>query len=481
MIKKFIIKHKFWFLLALIFIVLRLPSLFEPYWYGDEGIYLALGQGIRKGLVLYSQIHDNKPPTLYYLAAFFQTVFGFRFLLLVWMIPTLYFFWKLSFHFLSKGRKLAFVVFLILTSIPFVEGNIANAEIFMLLPTIAGFLIVLNSKKMLSFFYAGLCLGLALTIKIPVFIEFVFLVLWLYFENKKDIGLLKKIAYLSLGFIFPLFLFGIYFYFIGAFPDFFSAAILQNFGYLSSWAKGVHTASIGQGGLFLRGLFLLVFLVCTYFLLVKKIISKNFSFVLFWFGFAIFAALLSGRPYPHYLIQVLPPLSLLVSFLFEKERAKYLTILFLLVFFLIIKKYNFYFYRVFSYYENFYSYVIFLKKQPSYLNFFGSNVENNLKIAQFIKKNSKTGDNIFVWGDEPYIYTMSNRLSVTKYIVAYHIVDFNGYKNTMDNLEMFLPKFIIYYKMNNRPFVELDNFINLYYSPDKVFDSVIIYKANETN
>ncbi|PIV07387.1 hypothetical protein COS53_02565, partial [Candidatus Shapirobacteria bacterium CG03_land_8_20_14_0_80_35_14] len=62
---------------AILFFLLRLPSLFEPYWYGDEGVYLALGQGIRHGLTLYSQIYDNKPPAIYYLAALTQTVFGF--------------------------------------------------------------------------------------------------------------------------------------------------------------------------------------------------------------------------------------------------------------------------------------------------------------------------------------------------------------------------------------------------------------------
>lgn len=481
MIKKFIIKHKFWFILVFLFIVLRLPSLFEPYWYGDEGIYLTLGQGIRKGLILYNQIHDNKPPMLYYLAAFSQTVFGFRFLLLIWMVPALYLFWKFSANFLSKGRKFAFVVFLLLTSIPFIEGNIANAEIFMILPTIAGFFIAFNSKKLISLFYAGLCLGFAFTIKVPVFVEFSFLFLWIYFENKKDIELVKKLSNLFLGFIFPIFLFGIYFYFIGAFSDFFSASILNNFGYLSSWAKGTQTASIGQGGLFIRGLFLFIFLIGIYFLKIKKIIDKNLSFVLFWFGFAIFGALLSARPYPHYLIQVLLPFCLLIGFFFEKEKMKYLIILFLLVFFLIVKRYKFYFYRVLPYYGNFYSHILFLKNNSSYLKFFGSNVENNLKIAEFIKKNSKTTDHIFVWGDEPYIYAMSDRLPVSKYTVAYHVVDFNGYKNTIDNLEIFLPKFIIYYQMHNRPFAELDNFINIYYSPDKVFGSVIIYKLNETN
>ena len=30
-------------------VFLRIPSLFEPYWYGDEGIYLTIGQAMRHG------------------------------------------------------------------------------------------------------------------------------------------------------------------------------------------------------------------------------------------------------------------------------------------------------------------------------------------------------------------------------------------------------------------------------------------------
>ena len=114
---RFLSKYKYWIFIAAIFLFLRLPSLFEPYWYGDEGIYLVLGQGIRKGLTLYTQIHDNKPPTLYYLAAIGQTVFGFRLLLSLFMIPTIYYFYRLSLNFFSqKISQFITFVFLIITS-----------------------------------------------------------------------------------------------------------------------------------------------------------------------------------------------------------------------------------------------------------------------------------------------------------------------------------------------------------------------------
>jgi hypothetical protein len=63
----------FWSLLCLIiiFFLLRLPSLIEPYWYGDEGIYQVISMALDKGKLLYSQIWDNKPPLLYVTYALF--------------------------------------------------------------------------------------------------------------------------------------------------------------------------------------------------------------------------------------------------------------------------------------------------------------------------------------------------------------------------------------------------------------------------
>jgi len=46
--------------------------------YADEDIYLTLGQGLKKGLVFYRDIHDNKPPLLYVMAAVAGNVKVFR-------------------------------------------------------------------------------------------------------------------------------------------------------------------------------------------------------------------------------------------------------------------------------------------------------------------------------------------------------------------------------------------------------------------
>ena len=55
---------------------LRYASLFEPRWYGDEGIFAAIAQNMREGRTLYSQAWDNKPPLIFFTYAGIQSMFG---------------------------------------------------------------------------------------------------------------------------------------------------------------------------------------------------------------------------------------------------------------------------------------------------------------------------------------------------------------------------------------------------------------------
>lgn len=489
--RQFILKYRYTLLLSFLFIFLRLPSLFEPYWYGDEGIYLVLGQGIRKGLTLYSEIHDNKPPLLYYFAALSQTVFGFRLMLAAFMALTNYVFYLFSKKlFTQQISRLATLIFLVLTSIPFLEGHIANAEVFMLLPTLyAVYLIFPHQPKLLQIASSALLLGLAFTIKIPVAFEFAAFALYLLlasldFKIDKKIlpRFLQKLPPLLIFatfFLLPIFLWSIYFYFKSAFPEFIFASLLQNFGYLSSWQTGSHSGSASQSGVMTRAILLFIsWAIIIFFRFLKKIDNK-FTFLLLWFTSTIFASLLSTRPYPHYLIQILPPTILLFAYLISKKVALFSRLAIILLFlfsFLVYKKYKFYSYPTISYYKNYYSYLLDRKDLSSYRRYFNSSIDSLYLAADYIKQNSSPDDHIFIWGDEAYLYALSDRLPVGRYTVAYHILDFNGYEETINQLKTQLPPFIVYLPMSNRPFPELDDIISLYYYPDKQFSPFTIFR-----
>ncbi len=448
----------FWILNFLTFLILRLPSLFEPYWYADEGIYLTIGNALRRGEILYSQIHDNKPPLLYHLAALAQTTFGFRLLLFFVMIPTIIYFYKLARYFFNHRLSAFFTfVFTVVTSIPYFEGHIANAEIFMLLPTIIGIYFLLKNKLFLS----GLGFGIAFAIKAPVIIEAIFGFLWILFFLKSKTKI-KDIIFYILACLLPISLYALYFLFKGVFSQFFVSALLLNFGYLSSWQTGSMQNSPLSGGLSQRAIILFIGWLIIYFLNKKKILNSKATFLLAWFSATIFGSLLSGRPYPHYLIQVLPPLTLLIGFL-------PLFIFALSIFIFIVVQFKFYFYKVISYYQNFY----LNDNNPAY---FGSHVSSTYQIAAFIKQNTLPSEKIFIWGDEPCIYALSDRLPACRYTVAYHVADFNAYQETINDLNKQKPKYIIYFTNHNRSFKELDNLINEKYDILTQIDSALIFK-----
>src|SRR3989338_9380197 len=131
-----------------IFSILRFPSLFEPYWYGDEGIYQAIGIAINNGQPLYKDIWDNKPPLLYLIYSFLNSdQFATKSASLIsGLLSVLLFFFLAKKLFDSKsGAKvylLTTTIFALIFGLPIIEGNIANAENFMLLPIILAAILI---------------------------------------------------------------------------------------------------------------------------------------------------------------------------------------------------------------------------------------------------------------------------------------------------------------------------------------------------
>ena len=59
-------------LLIALAVALRIPSLYEPRWYRDEGIFAAIAHSIRSGDTLYADAWDNKPPLIFFTYAAIQ-------------------------------------------------------------------------------------------------------------------------------------------------------------------------------------------------------------------------------------------------------------------------------------------------------------------------------------------------------------------------------------------------------------------------
>jgi 4-amino-4-deoxy-L-arabinose transferase-like glycosyltransferase len=455
-------------ILALIFI-LRIPSFFEPYYYGDEMVYLTLGQSVRQGLTLYKDIHDNKPPLLYLTAAVAGNLFWFKVILAFWNVLTIIIFYKLAkflFEKNQKAQKISTFLFALLTTLPFLEGLTVNSELFMIVFTILGLLMLLkNNVKSKEIFLAGILFGLGTLFKIPAAFDAPIIVFyWLItdgFSNWRKI--LKDTFILVLGFLTPLLITFVWYFFKGALPEYINAAFLQNIGYVSSFRPGdvQKPFLVRNAPLLIRGLIVLVCSSILYFL--RKKLSKKFILFSLWTLFGLFAITLSERPYPHYLIQIIAPVSFLfATFFADKSLEQSLVVIPLTVAFFVPVYYKFWFYPTTSYYLRFINFAVHRETKSQYFDGFSSTTNKNYAIAQFLATSSKTSDRVFMWSpDSAAVYALAKRLPPIKYVVDYHINDYSTKAREAKNIAASPPKFIIL--TDDYPYMELKPLIKQKY------------------
>lgn len=466
----------FWFLLlvSLFFFLLRFPSLFEPYWYGDEGIYQAMALAINKGHILYTQIYDNKPPFLYLLYALFNgDQFVLRLLSLVSGITAtilLYILAKTLFQNNRKAAATTAVVFVSIFATPLLEGNIANAENFMLpLIIVAGLLVYTSANiqrhsiRVLAhiqttpitslvsnpLFYAGLLLSIAFLFKIVALFDTAAFTLFLFFLIFPEhlSALKQKQTYLVLGRSFIPFLLGFsapillsagIFYIQGAFFEFFKASFMQNVGYVGY----SNTFFIPQGFLFLKLGFL--FITTAILFLYRKTLPAPLLFLYLWVLWGLFNTFFSGRPYLHYVLVLIPSFSLLAGAAVwdTTHRAKHITALMILLT-IILVQFSFYS-KVVPYYTMFFGYLKGTVSPEKYQGFFDGNTPTDYKIAQFVKTHLEPEDTIYVWGNNAQLYKLVEKAPMTKYVVAYHIRgNQQSLQQTKETLARTKPRIII--------------------------------------
>lgn len=458
----------FWFLLIsfFAFFLLRLPSLFEPLWYGDEGIYQVIGTSLNHGKLLYSQIFDNKPPLLYWLYAILQSdQFTIRLASLIFGALSVGVFFLLSKKLFKSGKNnnipyLTTLIFVLLFGLPVLEGNIANAENFMLLPIISAGFLVLNAQKQSPnrslinhqssiinpYFLSGLLLGIAFLFKIVAVFDLSAFAIFYFILNFNSFKKEVKLIYIIAGFFLPIFLVTLFFVVNGTFIDFVKAVFIANISYVSYGNK------IGAFPilLFIKIILLGIFLL--YIFAKRKKISQSSLFVLIWFAFSLFNAYFSQRPYIHYLLVLLPSLSLMTGLIsFDKQHQKTIAVIFLIALLIVAKGFgiprsN----KNINYYQNFISYVMGKKTMASYQAFFDPNTPVDYEIARFIRPKLSRNETIFVWGNNAQLYQLINVVAPTKYVVVYHISNYkDGQRATQATIEKTKPKFIVIIANNN--------------------------------
>lgn len=504
--KEFIADIDYFFLTGLVFLftLLRIPSLVEPDWYGDEGIYQVIGRALNQGRMLYSGIWDNKPPLLYLLYAMVDgDLFLIRLLSLLFGVASIITFFFVAKNIFSNKRFPVFCAtgaFSFLFGLPLLEGNIANAENFMVFPILLSLLFIIKQKSSSSIvlpILSGLLLSIAFLIKIVALFDlcaFMMILFTLRFSDfymvdikkhifikpKEFIKLFSQETLIILSFLFPVFIVAVYFFINGVLSDFFKAAFSQNVGYvgfenLLKISYGDAQLSIPQGELIIKValLILAVFVVFLY----RSKIGRAGIIIYIWMIFSLFNSFFSGRPYTHYVLVSLPALCLFFGYLFvkTKERVKVFHVFLFLVALLLLRN-NFWIYtKIVPYYINYAEFVNANKSVQSYQEFFDRITPRDYEIARFIESNTNENDNVFLVSDSGQIYFLANKLPPGRYIVAYHI-DFykDGIEETKNALMEKTPKFIIVTKEGALANNFLQNYQLRY-----ILGSVLIYEIQK--
>lgn len=493
MIKKiaFLNPPLFLVLSTILAIVLRLPSLFDPYWYVDEGVYLTGGQLIRKGLTLYQDLYDNKPPLIHFAAALTPGQFWWRLLGIFLAICAVYFFYRLAKLLLKNSRavSVATVLFSLLWSLPYLEGHTVNAEHFFVPLGFLALLLALRKTNHLfrDLVISGLLFSLGFLFKFHSFFDLLSLAFfWLLLrESRPSFSYLfttvRNLLLIGAGFAIPLILSVIYFFSRGQLTGYWEAAFTSNFDYTVRWRPELPSFLMCLGVETMKGRSIILAVLLIVLFILRKNLSPTTLFISVWLLFNLFGTLLSGRGYPHYLLTSVPALVLLVSLLiFGLWRERGLALAFLGLVAGSILAFHFYFYPALSYYSNFISFARGQEDWSAYArNGFGWPAGRNIKIASYIKERTAATDRIFILSDQPHLYALTDRIPAVPYLFIFQMNDLHREEEVMRTLRGNPPKIVVTFADESRTLPGFNEWLTSRYQLSNSINDAVIYQLHQ--
>lgn len=329
-------------LLAGLVLFLRLTALPQSVIDWDESIYLLMARSMLQGHVPYTAVWDTKPPGLYVLFAlaqilFGQTVLAIRLLAMAVVTATTLLIWLYG-RSLLGGWAIGALAALFYAIFSTQNGGLAsNAEIMFAPFTVAAFLLLgwrtgvpaaIQPGRRLTFLAIGLLLGAAIQIKAVAGMELLAVLALLglppLLSRRAGRPLQRGETALAAGLVLvgallPLLLAAGAFVLEGHFADYVYANFTATSIYLRA-APPLAPAPVAEALLAqARGAALLWLAALAALPLAWSIrrrhphVALNLLALGMWWAFALAATVLSRRYFPHYFLQVLPPLSLLAA------------------------------------------------------------------------------------------------------------------------------------------------------------------------
>jgi hypothetical protein len=418
----------------------------------DEGEYAYAGQLILHGFLPYTKVYNMKMPGIYgayalLMVIFGQTPTGIHLGLMMLNLATIIFLFLLGKQLLDRTTGvIAAASFAVLSVSPSVQGVLANAEHFVILPAVVGMFILLRAadrRRPLSLFFSGLMFGLAFMMKQhgAAFIAFALVYLIYQGWRNQPLGLkpiLTNIISFQGGAALLFTLTCLFFLAVGIFDKFW----FWTFTYAKEY---VSLKSPIQG---------LVYFIITFSSIVSSapplwvlagwgvlalFIDQQEKQLVFFIGvLTIFSslAIMPGFYFrPHYFVLLLPAVSLVIGvgistmgrLLVRVSQSAGKLIPVAIIFLALL--YSVYHQRLllFGVDPATASRLIYSRLPYERDVFF----PESLKIGQYLKEHTSREDAIAVLGSEPQIYFYAHRRAATGYIYGYPLMEPHQYAERM--------------------------------------------------
>ncbi len=452
--------------------VLRYPSLYEPRWYGDEGIFASVAENIRHGQTLYSQAWDNKPPLVFFTYAAIQSAFGpgvmpLHIVLTIVVLATQGVVATIALQLFGVRRAIiAALIFAFALGTPVIEGDLAMTETFMILPASLAVLCYMmaerrDSESAIAYGAIGGLVGIAAAYKqVAVFDGAAIAVMvWLTHARPQRMRLS-----MAAGFALPQAVLALFFVASGAFPEYWYAVV---------GSLGLYSELGPPTPLLIRFAIYLPAVIVVTILLRRRRAGAEITlqdFPMLWLTFALAGAMSSSLPFPHYLQQAAPAFALtLVSDPLVRERER-LGAIALAVGGVLAFAVGFFQFGVayrerhqldpVSYYQTFMSHQWGTMSDLDYQYQFDGKAAAVDDIQKAVRQDN-AGTTMYTWSEFPWVWAATGMTNPTRYYTSFLGEVVPGAKQEiLRDLDRNPPVYIVIARDTYSPFGELEQFVH---------------------
>jgi len=457
-------------------VALRVPSLFEPRWYTDEGIFAAVAHDLLRGHMLYSEAWDNKPPLIFATYAVVQALFGPGVLPLhaVGLAASL----AALVALIATGRALfglpraalAGCLFALLVGTPVIEGNLAMTETFMVVPTTLAVLTFVRAQarpeeeRSVRYLACGALLGVAAGYKQVAVCDLLAVLVMVALTHARP---WRSAAALLLGFAAPQALFAAVFLAAGAFGAYWYA-VVGSLGLYADLAREGAAARLSGW---------LPALLITAWLARRRLAGDEVPLAAFpalWLAFTIAGAAAGAFPFPHYLQQAAPPAALAavsIPFAWERDAAARTLVAAtaVLIAALVVGQFAAAFRErrqldPVAYYEAFFEGDFRTLSDPHDEYFFDGSAVTVRDVVRQVEADGG-GRTLYTWSELPWLYAAGGYTNPTRYYTSFLGEVIPGARpEVMRDLERHPPDYVLISDATYAPFPELDRFVEERYT-----------------